>query len=371
VGDRVLISIANKLQEVIRGSDKISRFAGDEFTAILPGMDSANLEQFLSKVTSQLCSSVEVGNGGVLHYTVSVGAALFPEHGAGLETLVVNADLAMYHAKEKGMGRWHIFDHKDERVLQIKNDNLLLVTLKDAIRDNLFHIEYQPIYKMQTREVSHYEALLRMTDSAKNLISPGVFIPIAEKSGEIRAIDSWVIDRVVEDLSRLSSQGHAVSIAINISAPTLQSGEFVDQILESIARHGISAKSLIIELTETSYIENFQQVLSNLKKVTEIGVRVALDDFGVGFSSFTYLKKLPLTFVKLDGSYIQDITGNPDDQAFVKSLSEMVSAFGMYTIAEFVEDADTMELLQRLGVSYAQGYHLGRPQPLQTYFADL
>jgi diguanylate cyclase (GGDEF)-like protein len=367
-GDLVLMSIAKKLQAGIRASDKISRFAGDEFTAILPDISSNDLTQYLARLTSELSSTVELENGAILSYTVSIGAALFPQHGSDLESLVVNADMAMYHAKEKGLGYWHIFDHTDDRVIQIKHDNSLLVQLKKGIECKRFNVVYQPIMDIQSGKVSHYEALLRMNDEAGKPISPSIFIPLAEKSGEIRAIDSWVIDRTVADLKVLLSSGLKAGFAINVSAPTLQSGDFVDLVINSIEHYDVPPNLIIIELTETSYIENFQQVLQNLKKVTNIGVRVALDDFGVGFSSFTYLKKLPLTFVKLDGSYIKNIVRNTDDQVFVKSLSAMINAFGMYTVAEFVEDAETLELLASLGVSHAQGYHLGRPEALHTYF---
>jgi len=364
-GDRVLIEISDLLKKLIRDSDIISRFAGDEFTALLPNMTINALPPVLDKLCRNLRSQVQLENNRVVQYSVSIGAALFPEHGCDPQTLIINADMAMYHSKKKGDGHWHIFDANDEMVVQMKNDNSLLLQLKNAIKQKSFQLVYQPILDIKNERISHYEALIRMNDEEGKPVSPGLFIPLAERSGEIRNIDEWVLEHVIEIIQSHSKKNQRIDIAVNISAPTLQSHDFPEMVQDKISQYKIDPNQLIIELTETAYIENFQQVLKNLQLITHFGVKVALDDFGVGFSSFNYLKMLPLTYVKLDGSYIKHLTKNPDDQIFVRSLSAMVSAFGMEVIAEFVEDLETLEMIESLGVTHGQGYYIGKPGPLE------
>ncbi|AHI30143.1 EAL domain-containing protein [Marinobacter similis] len=171
------------------------------------------------------------------------------------------------------------------------------------------------------------------------------------------------MDKALQKLAATWETGRRLSFSINVSAPTLQSSGFPDILIGLVRKYRVDPGHVIVELTETAYIENFQMVLSNLERISNAGLLVALDDFGVGFSSFSYLKKLPLSYVKLDGSYILDLENNPDNQVFVESLNKMVNAFGMRTIAEFVEDEVTLRKLEELGVEYAQGYYIGKPSP--------
>lgn len=366
-GDQVLIDIANKLLHLTRATDTISRFAGDEFTILMTHVNHQDIPGVLQKLSTELNSSIQTGSGRSVQYSVSIGASLFPDQGHDPQELINNADMAMYNAKKKGMGHWHIFDSDDERVYQVKNDHNLILAIKHALKTSSFKLEYQPILDIKNNRISHFEVLIRMQDEKGQNISPAIFIPLAEKSGEIRHIDEWVLDRSLASLQDCSERGEGFAIAINISAPTLQADDFPELIFNSIAKYHIDPAQVIIELTETAYIENFNQVLRNLRLITKKGIRVALDDFGVGFSSFTYLKMLPLSYVKLDGSYIRNLTRNPDDQVFVKSLSAMINAFGMKIIAEFVEDQETLSMVEVLGVSHGQGYFIGKPAPLEKY----
>ncbi len=365
-GDQVLVDIASKLRKLTRASDTISRFAGDEFTILMVNIKHDDLSAVLKKLSTELSSSIQLGGGRRVQYTVSIGASLFPEQGNDPQSLIVNADLAMYHAKKKGAGQWHIFDSSDERVCQIKQDHNLSLAIKHALETSSFKLVYQPIIDIQKNQISHHEVLIRLKDESGTNISPAIFIPLAEKTGEIRNIDVWVLEHTLAKLHDRLSKGEDLTIAINISAPTMQADNFPELVFGALDKYKIDSNRLIIELTETAYIENFQQVLKNLNQITNNGVRVAIDDFGVGFSSFTYLKKLPLSYVKLDGSYIKNLTSNPDDQIFVKSLSAMISAFGMEVIAEFVGDQQTLGMINELGVTHGQGYFIGKPVPFET-----
>ena len=365
VGDTVLIQIAESLNESVRSTDSISRLAGDEFTVVLPNIKADQLETLLQKLSVKLSGQLSLDTDGRwVEYSVSVGAALIPLHGTTEQELIVHADMAMYQAKKKGGEQWQIFDPSTNDLAEIRRDHDLTSLLKQALkRADLFELNYQPIYCIKSETISHYEVLLRLKDLNGNPVYPNDFIPAAERMGLIRLVDEWVLDQAISKLSATWVVGNGFSLSINISAPTLQSNTFPDILTNLIRKYQVNPRHIIIELTETAYIENFQMVLTNLERISKSGVLVALDDFGVGFSSFSYLKKLPLSYVKLDGSYILDLENNPDNQVFVESLNKMVNAFGMRTIAEFVEDEITLKKLEELGVAYAQGYYIGKPSP--------
>ncbi|GAB1255577.1 hypothetical protein NBRC116494_00790 [Aurantivibrio plasticivorans] len=365
-GDQVLINIANKLRKFTRSSDVVCRYAGDEFTLLLNEMTKEQLKSFLQKLCQELKGSIQTNDGRTVKFSASVGASIFPEHGEDAQTLIVHADMAMYHAKKKGRSQWHIFDINDAQVAQIRNENKVILSIKNALRNHSFSLVFQPILEIDSESISHHEVLIRMTDEFGENISPGMFIPLAEKSGEIRQIDNWVLENALKILSNLNSNQLYTRFAINISAPTLQHPDFPTQLCDQVEQNCVSPDQVVIELTETAYIENFGQVLTNLKHISNFGIKISLDDFGVGFSSFTYLKLMPLDYVKLDGSYIRSLLKNPDDQVFVRSMAAMITAFGMKTVAEFVEDKETLDLLTELGVSHGQGYFIGKPMPLDS-----
>lgn len=365
IGDDVLIQIAQSLKANVRASDAISRLAGDEFTIVLPNIESNQLQIFLTKLSTKLSGKIPIPTENrSIEYSVSIGAALIPEHGTTEQELVVHADMAMYQAKKKGANHWQIFDPADSNLANIRRDHDLTALLKHALSENdLFQLNYQPILSLERNEVSHYEVLLRLKDSSGNPVYPNEFIPAAERMGLIRLVDAWVLEHAIEKLAIEYAQGQRISFSINVSAPSLQAADLPELLQGLVSKYQVAPSSVILELTETAYIENFQMVLTNLNKINDMGIMVALDDFGVGFSSFSYLKKLPLSYVKLDGSYILDLENSPDNQVFVQSLTNMVNAFGMQTIAEFVEDETTLKKLRELGVDYGQGYHIGKPSP--------
>lgn len=363
VGDKVLMDIAKTLKHHTRATDYISRLAGDEFTIILTRVNRQTVVPLLDKLARQLMGRYSVDDKNIIEYSASLGVSFFPEHGNTEQSLIVHADRAMYQAKKKGLGRWHIYDAQDDNLPSLKKENRLITLIKHALEKDLFDLAFQPILDLESGVISHYEVLLRMEDDTGQPISPGEFIPLAERVGLIRAIDLWVLEHALLLLEKKLKSQPELTFAVNVSAPSLQDSSFPQLVLDYLHKYSISPGSLVIELTETAYIDNFEQVLDNLNQLASAGIAIALDDFGVGFSSFSYLKRMPLTYVKLDGSYIQQLGQNPDNQVFVDGLSRLVNAFGMKTIAEFVEDQETLELLHLLGVSYAQGYYIGKPAP--------
>ncbi|BCN93087.1 hypothetical protein THMIRHAM_08720 [Thiomicrorhabdus immobilis] len=371
VGDRVLVKIANTLKTITRSNDYISRLAGDEFTIIFCRVTEDIIGGVLDKLLKALNSYVVLDDGSQLPYTVSAGVAMFPQHASDEESLIVKADLAMYQAKKKGLGYWHLFNPQEDDFSSLHEDSRLIYCLKKAIEDSRMQLYYQPIIKLSDKTISHYEVLVRMIDENGDLVFPGTFIPAAERMGLIRDVDKWVLGHALQQLALHLNSIPDLRFTVNISAPSLQASDFPEVLKQALIDSGVPATHLLIELTETSYIDNFEQVLKNLEKVDELGVAIALDDFGIGFSSFSYLKKMPLSFVKLDGSYVKDLLNVPEDQVFVESVSKMVNAFGMQTIAEFVGDELSCQKLLELGVEYAQGFYIGQPQPYLTSIDEI
>lgn len=363
VGDKVLIKVTESLKKLHPGNSAIYRLSACEFTVILPKITPEQLAELLNKNASFLMDSLTLPDRRLVEYSASLGVALFPEHGQTMQTVVAHADQAMHQAKHMGLGQWHIYDHKDNYLVKLEQENELIRLLKIAVSNSLFHLVFQPIQSIRDPDISHYEVLLRMQDEAGQAIFPDQFIPLAERVGLIRTIDFWVLEQALIRLSKELEINPKLNFSVNISAPSLQHSDFSARAIALIDQHEIAPQRLIIEITETAYIDNFDMVLNNLNELHSAGVAIAMDDFGVGYSSFSYLKRLPLTYVKIDGSYIKDLTRSPEDQVFVEGLSRMVDVFGMKTIAEFVEDKETLEILNQLGVTYAQGYYIGKPLP--------
>lgn len=363
-GDKVLIDVAEKLKTVTRFTDHISRLAADEFVIILTGLPYKNLEVTLRKISPLLNGKLLADSGREVAYEVSLGAAYHPLHAEDPEQLIINADLALLHAK-KSESQFHVFNYEDGHLDTIQTEHSVTQMIKSSLENNLFVLNFQPIQTIGSGNIKHYEVLIRMQKSDGSIVMPDTFISVAERTGFISQIDEWVIDNALAFLAQKRAQPeHAELVfSINVSAPSLQSPKFYQCLRAHLIKHKLPASAIIVELTETAYIENFSQTLSNLVALNHHGVKIAMDDFGVGFSSFSYLKKMPLSYVKLDGSYIQNLTENEDDQIFVKSLSDMVRGFGMQTIAEFVDNEATLAMLQELNVSYAQGRHIGKPLP--------
>lgn len=234
--------------------------------------------------------------------------------------------MAMYRAKKQGLKSWHIFDLSDDYLEDLESEYQLISELKHALREDQFILNFQPIASLKRQTISHYEVLLRFTDSQGAPVSPAIFIPIVEKVGLIHEIDMWVFESAVQKIDK-GFIPETVKLAINISAPSLQDSNLANKIHHIIMKYKVKPEQIIIELTETAYIDNLNQVATNLGLLRNQGFAIALDDFGVGFSSFSYLKQLPLSYVKLDGSYIQNLLNNEENQAFIQSVVIMSRAF--------------------------------------------
>lgn len=361
VGDKVLLEIAGKLQNTVRGRGFVSRLSGDEFTIILPNITGETLPDMMSELLTVLNGVLVIDYGKQIEYEVSIGAAIFPEHGRDEEQLVIHADMAMYYAKNKADEKWHIFDQKDDRLVQMRLEQELIKLMKKALAEDLFELVFQPAMSIKNARVNHYEALIRLNYKDGSQCPPSLFIPLAEKSSLISKIDDWVVETVYKKMQSWLVEQPDLSIGINISAPSLQGKDFYLNLTKLNEKYQIPPESITIELTETSYIDNFGNVHSNLDYLSEKGFAIALDDFGVGYSSFNYLRELPLNYVKLDGSYVNGVSRKSENVAFIKSVVIMAKEFNIKTIAEYVETKEDLDVLRELGINYAQGFLVGKP----------
>ncbi len=362
-GDLLLQMIAERLREVTRSSDILARLGGDEFALVIYGIGEEEAVKVAEKIFSSLQSIDYRIKDHPFKITVSIGIALFPEHGHSIQELLANADLAMYQAKEAGRGCIHVYSPDAEFHERIHHEVFWKDQIQKAMDEDRFVLHFQPILDLRTNTISHYETLLRMLDPDGNVLSPDQFIPVAERTGLIRAIDKLVVDKALVVHKALLKKGQRQVLSINLSGQALVDEELQNHIYESLAAPSVEPRSIIFEITETIAVSNFASARQLMERIRSLGCSFALDDFGVGFSSFYYLMHLPVDYVKIDGSFIKKLEHSREDQVLVQALAEIAQRLGKKTVAEFVENARILELLRRYGIHYAQGYHVGRPLP--------
>ena len=364
-GDRLLCEVAHKLVDGIREVDVLARLGGDEFALVAEETDLAGAIALADKLCA-LIGGTDVVAGDTVHsITISMGIALFPAHGTDMDELMANADLAMYKAKASGVAsnNWHLYsvDAPDKQELQQRVN--WKARIQKALEDERFQLYFQPIYNIAQGTIAHYEALVRMVDEQGDIVPPGQFIPVAEKTGLIYAIDRLVMRQAVIALSQFHSQGKTIALSVNLSATAIAKIDFISFIEGLVEQHRIERSKLIFELTETSAVEDITTTADVIGKCRALGYQFSLDDFGVGFASWFYLRQLPVDYVKIDGSFVRHLSDNNEDRLFVKAINDVAQGLGKKTVAEFVENEETLQLLATLGVDYAQGYHIGKPQP--------
>jgi len=306
-----------------------------------------------------------------LRLSASIGVTTFDgEEQLSPAELLVNADIAMYDAKEAGRDRVALAaaDVHQERV---KSRQSWLERIRDALERDLMELHAQPILHLGTREVTSYELLLRMRSDSGELIPPAAFLDIAERSGVIRDIDHWVVRSACQMIEAAHVRGEVLRLEINVSGVSVSDPDFAALIDPHLQALGPLADRLVFELTETAAVGNLANAIDFAGGLARHDCQLALDDFGAGFGGFYYLKYLPCQYLKIDGEFIRTLPSSPVDQVFVRAMVELAHGLGKQTVAEFVEDEQTLELLAELGVDFAQGYHIGRPAPLPAHLSAL
>jgi len=361
-GDSVLVRTADAVGEIVRSNEVFARLGGDEFAIIAPGADLDGARILAERLRETVAKISFEFDGRRIGLTISVGVALFPEHAKTAEELVSRADAAMYQAKRAGKNCWRLYrpdlDQSASMLAQLGwNDRI-----QTALRESLFVLHFQGVHTIGSGAIAHYEALVRMIDPADpdNLVLPGNFIPAAERSGRIVDIDRWVMQAAIRKLAEMPG---LAALAINISARSFDDPALASTISSLLSQFHVEPRRLIVELTETAALSNMQDSERFISDIRALGCTVCLDDFGVGFSSFAYLKHLSADVLKIDGMFIRGLLGSKEDQVFVRAIIEVARGLGKKTVAEFVGDAETLRLLGELGVDYAQGFYLSRPVP--------
>ena len=359
-GDTVLVRTAGEVASLVRGGEMFARLGGDEFAILVAVQRGDEPAQLAERVVHAISAIPFRFRGSNIRLTASVGIARFPEHGDNAEDLVAHADTAMYQAKDSGKNTWAVYD-PSRNIAEAMLERMTWGTrIAQALERDGLELHYQGIYHIRDGSLSHLEALVRMRDPLEpgRLIMPGQFIPVAEKNGQILEVDRWVLR---ESIATLARHPELAALAVNVSGRSFDEPTLPHFIQEQLQRHGVAPKRLIIELTETAAVTEMQDAQRFIEALQQTGCLICLDDFGSGFSTFAYLKYLGVQILKIDGMFVRDLPNNRDNQAFVKAMIDVARGLGKVTVAEFVEDAATLDMLARFGVDMAQGYHLDRP----------
>ena len=371
-GDAVIRSVADLLRKQTRRTDVVARLGGDEFAVLLPHADEEQARHVSEKLLETLRQHRAMFKGKRLRLTTSIGIAVITDAPVqSAEELMVEADVAVYEAKEGGRDRLSIYAATEGRPSEADASLAWSDRIRRALDGDHFELHAQPILSLTTSEVSQYELLVRMKEPNGELLPPHAFLPSAERSGLIQEIDAWVTRRAIRLIDQHQRVGRELRLEVNLSGRTLGDSTLPQVIEEELRKTPIDPANLIFEVTETAAVLNMDEAREFALELRRMGCRFALDDFGAGFGSFYYLKYLPVEFLKIDGDFIGDLSRSDTDQAMVKAMVDLSRGLGKATIAEFVGNDRTVELLRDYGVDYVQGFHIGRPQPIAEIWADV
>ncbi len=362
-GDMLLQHVANIFLDLIRKEDTVSRLGGDEFTIVLRGVPNIEkIADIASIFINKLAEPIELMGNQVIIGT-SIGIAVYPQDAEDCDTLLRNADMAMYHAKAEGK---HNFQFYKEEMNSKAQERLLLENkLSHAIESGHFVLHYQPQVDLRSKELIGLEALIRWIDPIQGVISPLTFIPLAEETGMIGKIGDWVIRQACEENKRLQQLGFPeVKVAVNVSAYQFRHGEHLCKVIQgSLASTSLKPEHLSVELTESILIEDVEGTVSQLNRLKALGITLAVDDFGTGYSSLSYLKRFPIDILKIDQSFIRDILDDANDEAIVNAIIGMGRSLGLTVLAEGVETVAHRDYLIQQHCHFAQGYLYCKPKP--------
>ncbi|WP_240466979.1 EAL domain-containing protein [Comamonas sp. lk] len=366
-GDEVLCEVSRMLLSNLRESDSLARMGGDEFGILLencPPQAAMAIAEKLRAAAETL--QVQWGNK-TLRTGFSMGLVHIPGDASSAADLLRLADMACYQAKDKGRNKVFVYTHNDGSYNRYVSEMEWVMRVRSALDSDRFCLYAQTIAPLQNpnERGMHFEVLLRLKDEQGQIIGPGAFIPAAERYGMMPMLDRWVISHALQSLARRPAGSRPVdTCAINLSGASLDDEELLHFVKKQIVLHGIAPHLLCFEITETSAIANLSNATRLIQALRALGCRFALDDFGVGMSSLTYLKQLPVDYVKIDGGFVRDMLQEPSNHAMVEMINRIGHILGKKTVAEFVESREIAQALQAMGVDYGQGYAIARPTPL-------
>jgi len=369
-GDYILQEVALRLRKVFkREVDLIARFGGDEFVALLQNATEEDAIVMCRAVDEVIDQPFQV-EGHNLNVGVSIGIALFPDHGFDSEQLIQYADIAMYEAKRSEVV-WSVFNSGDDRFSL--NRLILLGQLRDAVTEQQFVLYYQPTFSTRENEFCGVEALIRWNHPDQACVLPKEFIPQLEQGGLMKPLTSWVLDESLRQCAEWEKKGIILNMSINLSIKNLHDLEFPDIVASLLKKHGVPPQRLILEITESTMIMDQKRVLKVARQLKALDVKLSIDDFGTGYSSIAYLREFPFHEIKIDRSFVGNMLQQEEDAAIIKSTIDMIHCIGGQVVAEGVEDEQTEERLVSMGCDYLQGYHVCHPLPpdeLEQWFTE-
>lgn len=366
VGDELLRRIAGVMQGSLTDMKMpdgviLGRMGGDEFAIFLPHLGAKEGMDVAEKIRGRIETFRLMERS--FHTSVSISVVLYPEHGVTTKELFTRVDAAMHRTKEMGRNRCHLYRPEDRDLENIHSRLKEKESIRKALEEDRFVPWFQPILDLRDGKIHHYETLARMRDEDGGILSPGVFIETAERFGLIGDIDRIITEKTMRLQADTGRKGRYLSFGMNLSANKLGDEEFLSFLQSRILETGADPSHLIFEITETAAVHDLERAIKFINSLKSMGCRFSLDDFGVGFTSFVYLREMQVDYIKIDGSFIRKMHENPNDRLFVKAITEVAKGMGIKTIAEFVELEETVRLLKDYGVDYAQGYFIGKPAP--------
>jgi diguanylate cyclase (GGDEF)-like protein len=366
-GDHLLQLAAQQLRYAVRADDFVARFGGDEFVVLVRNVSRNDARAAASKVLELMRGLKHVEREQVFHLQCSIGVALLHGNRISSHEVIAQADIACRSAKAHGRNRVEIYSAAGKQSEQIADDVATMNRLRGALEADRFELLYQPLMHVTTRTISHYETLLRLPTET-GVLRPESFLPAAFRFGLMADIDRWVLKRVVQSLAELLPSMPGLTLSTNLSGFAFEDEGLAAYLRDVLKDHGIAGDRLILEITEQLAVRFAASTDRQLSMLRDLGCQLAIDDFGSGYSSFTYLKRLPVDFLKIDGAFIKSLARDKVDQAMVRMVGEVARAAGIETVAEYVNSAATFELLAKYGIDYAQGYYIGKPmaQPVPS-----
>ncbi|MGR8932463.1 MAG: putative bifunctional diguanylate cyclase/phosphodiesterase, partial [Gammaproteobacteria bacterium] len=358
-GDDLLRTIAQELKSHARKSDIVARLGGDEFAVLMPQTDPYGAEAFAKHLNERLSQMPFVYGEKRYRIGASIGIAFLPQHGANAQEAMANADLAMFEAKRSGRSRTHVYSEDLQQSQALTQNVYWKDVLTQAMETEQLIFYYQPVVDIQTGRTCYCEALLRLRMADGRIAAPGEFLPTAERSGLIYALDCYVVSILLKDLLK-NPHKH---LSINLSTAALNDFGWTTPLIDAVKQEKLDPKRVIFEITETAVIADVKKAKQIVQAIIDLGFEFSVDDFGAGFSSLYYLKQLPVHCVKIDQSLVKDIVTNQEDHDFVQALVTMIHVYGKKVVVEGVEDLETLNLLKDMHVDMVQGYYLGRPNP--------
>ncbi|HEX7920953.1 MAG TPA: EAL domain-containing protein [Bradyrhizobium sp.] len=359
VGDELLCAVADRLNACVREVDTVARLGGDEFAVIQCGVQGGEEAERLARRIVECVGAPYELNGHRVVVGCSVGISMSPVDGTTGEKLLKNADVALYRAKMEGRGTWRFFEPAMDASLQRRR--AIELDLREAMSKDEFSLYYQPLYDLHLDRICGFEALLRWHHPKRGLVAPDQFIPIAEEIGLIGPLGEWVLNRACEQAVTWPSE---MKLAVNVSAVQFRDPDFIDVVVNALAASKLSPRRLELEITESVFLANSSETLATLHKLKALGLRIALDDFGTGYSSLSYLRSFPFDKLKIDKSFVRDLTATHGSKSIVRAVISLGRSLGMTTIAEGIETVEQLDHMRAEGCNEAQGFLFSHPVPV-------